>query len=82
MSKNLLCFANRYIFLYTTIFKIVFPQLSQAQEADTLKSQILNEVVISASRIKESYLKSATSIELLTLKQIQQSPALSYFDTI
>ncbi len=82
MSKNLLCFANRYIFLYITIFKIVFPQLSQAQEADTLKSQILNEVVISASRIKESYLKSATSIELLTLKQIQQNPALSYFDTI
>lgn len=82
MSKKLLCYAHRYIFIYITILKIAFPQLSQAQEADTLKSQILNEVVVSASRVKESYLKSATSIELLTLKQIQQSAALSYFDAI
>lgn len=82
MSAKLLCYTQRYIFLYITFLKIVFPQISQAQEADTLKPQILNEVVISASRIKESYLKSATSIELLTLKQIQQSAALSYFDAI
>jgi outer membrane receptor for Fe3+-dicitrate len=82
MSKKLLYYAHRYIFIYITILKIVFPQISQAQETDTLKSQILNEVVISASRVKESYLKSATSIELLTLKQIQQSAALSYFDAI
>ncbi|MEZ4901960.1 MAG: hypothetical protein R2822_09470 [Spirosomataceae bacterium] len=39
-------------------------------------------MVVSAARIKESYLKSATSIELLTLKQIGQSAAMSYFDAI
>ncbi len=42
MSKKLLCHAHRYIYIYT----IIFPQISQAQEADTLKSQILNEVVV------------------------------------
>ena len=82
MSKKLLCYAHRCICIYITTFTIAFPQISQAQEADTLKSQILNEVVVSASRVKESYLKSATSIELLTLKQMQQSAALSYFDAI
>ena len=82
MSKKLLFYIHRYILLYITIFEIGFSQISQAQEADTLKSQILNEVVVSASRVKESYLKSTTSIELLTLKQIQQSAALSYFDAI
>ena len=82
MPKKILFYAYRYILLYITIFETVFPQISQAQEADTLKSQILNEVVISASRVKENYLKSATSIELLTLKQMQQSAALSYFDAI
>ncbi len=82
MPKKILFYAYRYILLYITIFETVFPQISQAQEADTLKSQILNEVVISASRVKENSLKSATSIELLTLKQMQQSAALSYFDAI
>ncbi len=82
MSEKLLYHKYRYIFLYITFFKIIFPQESQAQAADTLKSQVMNEVVVSASRIKENYLKSATSIELLNLKQIQQSAALSYFDAI
>jgi outer membrane receptor protein involved in Fe transport len=82
MSKYLFCYANRYIIKYIAICVLLFPSFIKAQQADTLKSQVLNEVVISASRIKEKYLKSSTSIELLTLKQIQQSPALSYFDAI
>ncbi len=82
MSKYLFFYANRYIIKYIAICVLLFPSSTKAQQADTLKSQVLNEVVISASRIKEKYLKSSTSIELLTLKQIQQSPALSYFDAI
>ena len=46
MFKKLLCHTYRYILIYITIFTITFPQISQAQEADTLKSQILNEVVV------------------------------------
>jgi len=82
MPKKVLYYVYRYIFIYITILGITFSNISQAQKIDTLKSQILNEVVISASRVKESYLKSATNIELLTLKQIQQSAALGYFDAI
>ena len=82
MIKNLSFHANRYIFIYTTFVCFFLFSFLVKGQADTLKSQILNEVVISASRIKENYLKSPTSIELLTLKQIQQSPALSYFDAI
>lgn len=78
-SKGLLFFSYRYIFTYITF--LISSNL-HAQKTDTLKSQTLNEVVISASRIKENYLKSASTIELLTLKQIQQSAALSYFDAI
>jgi hypothetical protein len=48
MAKKLLCYTYRYIYIYITIFEITFPNISQAQEIDTLKSQILNEVVISA----------------------------------
>lgn len=77
--RGLLFFEKRYIFTYITIFSSLF---THAQDADTLKSRNLSEVVISASRIKENYLKAATSIELLTLRQIQQSAATSYFDAI
>ena len=82
MIKILSFYVNRYIFIYITIACFFLFSLVVQGQSDTLKSQVLNEVVISASRIKENYLKSPTSIELLTLKQIQQSPALSYFDAI
>lgn len=74
-------FTHRYIQLYITFF-VVFALRVNAQETDTLKTQNLKEIVVSASRVKENYLKSPTSIELLTLKQIQQSSATSYFDAI
>lgn len=73
---------HRYILFYKSFFLFIFSFCSHAQNADTLKSQVLNEVVISASRVKENYLKSPSTVELLTLKQIQQSSAMSYFDAI
>ncbi|CAH0997704.1 Vitamin B12 transporter BtuB [Emticicia aquatica] len=82
MFKNLLFHANRYILKYITICVLLFPSQIFAQTIDSVKSKMLDEIVVSASRIKEKYLKSPTSIELLTLKQIQQSPTLSYFDAI
>ena len=69
----------RALIKFSTLFIVSF---SFAQRPDTLAARNLNEVVVSASRIKENYLKSASSIEVLTLKQISQSPALSYFDAI
>ncbi|WP_435357202.1 TonB-dependent receptor [Emticicia sp. SJ17W-69] len=78
----MLFFIFRYISKYITLICFLIFSIPAQGQADTLKSKVLNEVVISASRIKENYLKSPTSIELLTLKQIQQSPALSYFDAI
>lgn len=81
--NSLFFLPHRYILKYiTTFFLIYLSKIVKAQQTDTLKSQILDEVVVSASRVRENYLKSPTSVELLTLKQIQQSSAMSYFDAI
>lgn len=71
-------FTNRYIFIYIAFWS----PISTFAQTDSLKTNDLSEVVISAARVQENYLKAATSIELLTLNQIQQSAAPSYFDAI
>lgn len=52
--------------------------------ANTIKTkqQLLNEVVITASRISESWLKSPVSIEKLTGRSIKLSAAPSFFDAL
>ncbi len=49
---------------------------------DSLRKIQLNEVVITASRVPESVLKSPVSIELLDARQIRLSAQPSYFDAI
>ncbi|MFD1143463.1 TonB-dependent receptor plug domain-containing protein [Larkinella insperata] len=49
---------------------------------DSLRRIQLNEVVVSASRVPESILKSPVSIERLDARQIRQSAQPSYFDAI
>ncbi|MFD2934665.1 TonB-dependent receptor [Spirosoma flavum] len=49
---------------------------------DSLRKVQLNEVVISASRVAESILKSPVSIEVLDARRIRLSAQPSYFDAI
>jgi outer membrane receptor protein involved in Fe transport len=55
---------------------------STISPADSLRKIQLNEIVVTASRIPESILKSPVSIELLDARQIRLSPQPSYFDAI
>jgi len=48
---------------------------------DTLHSD-LNEVVVSASRVEESFLRSPVTVEKLNARAIRLSPAASFFDAI
>ncbi|UTA69297.1 TonB-dependent receptor [Emticicia sp. 21SJ11W-3] len=45
-------------------------------------SEDLNQVVVSASRIEESILKSPVSIEKMDSRGIQQSPAANFYDAL
>ncbi len=49
---------------------------------DSIRSRELGEVVVSASRLPESILKSPVSIEMLDARRIRQSAQPSYFDAI
>lgn len=49
---------------------------------DTLRSRELAEVVVSASRVSESILRSPVSIEVLDARRIRLSAQPSYFDAI
>ncbi len=49
---------------------------------DTLRSRELAEVIISASRVSESVLRSPVSIEVLDARRIRLSAQPSYFDAI
>ncbi|GAB3898432.1 TonB-dependent receptor [Larkinella knui] len=59
----------------------VFPD-STGLRRDSLRKVQLNEVVVTASRVPESILKSPVSIELLDARQIRMSAQPSYFDAI
>lgn len=50
--------------------------------ADSLRRIQLSEVVVTASRVPESILKSPVSVERLDARQIRQSAQPSYFDAI
>lgn len=45
-------------------------------------SELLNQVVVSASRVEENILKSPISIEKMDTRAIQQSPAVSFYDAL
>lgn len=55
--------------------------LAEAQaQTDTLKTNSLQEIVVTASRLTESILVSAVSIQKVNRSSIGLSPALSFFD--
>lgn len=57
---------------------------SNTELSISLKSvtEELNQVVVSASRIEESILKSPVTIEKLDLRAIQQSPSANFYDAL
>jgi outer membrane receptor protein involved in Fe transport len=44
------------------------------------KSELMNEVVFSASRVEENILQSPVSIEKLDLKAVRETPSISFYD--
>ena len=56
--------------------------LAAQDERDSTKTFRLQDVVITASRLKEDILKSPVSIEKVTSSAIQQSAAPSFFDAL
>ncbi|HEY9049274.1 MAG TPA: TonB-dependent receptor [Ohtaekwangia sp.] len=48
----------------------------------TESSEVMNEVVISASRVEENILQSPVSIEKMSARDIEQTPSLSFYDAL
>lgn len=70
------------VLLISSLTRTTIPPDSTISPADSLRKVQLNEIVVTASRIPESILKSPVSIELLDARQIRLSPQPSYFDAI
>lgn len=76
------------LYLYNAFSLIFFPGIAKSQEiklkvsikSDSVKIRVLQEVVISASRVSESILKSPVSIENITNKQLKNTASPSFFD--
>ena len=45
-------------------------------------SEVMDEVVVSASRVEESILQSPVSIEKMDLRDIQQTPSVTFYDAL
>jgi outer membrane cobalamin receptor len=58
------------------------PAADTLPHPDTLRTQQLTEIVVSASRVAERVLRSPVSIEVLDTRTIRQSAQPSYFDAI
>jgi outer membrane receptor protein involved in Fe transport len=46
------------------------------------QSELIDEVVVSASRVEENILKSPVSIEKLDLKAIQETPSINFYESL
>lgn len=72
--------------LHSTIFWLGFVSThftgDTIPQPDTVRSRELAEVVVSASRVPESILRSPVSIEVLDARRIRLSAQPSYFDAI
>ena len=75
------CLSFLLLLLSSTLQAAVWPD-STITPTDSLRRIQLNEVVISASRIAESILKSPVSIDVIDARRIQLSAQPSYFDAI
>lgn len=71
--------------LFITLLGIYsLPVLSQTKDTTSLSKRVLrlDEVVISASRLQESILKSPVSIEKVTIQDFRHSAQPSFFDAL
>ncbi|HEX8330494.1 MAG TPA: TonB-dependent receptor [Hymenobacter sp.] len=57
------------------------PTPRQPNQPDTLRSA-LDEVVVSASRVEESFLQSPVTVEKLNTRAIRLTPAATFFDAL
>jgi len=71
--KKILTLLSLFIFAETT---------AQNLKLDTLTTKDIEEVVVTASRVQESILRSPVSVQKLTSKQIRLSPSPSFFDAL
>ena len=67
--------------LFTSLSTAITPADS-LPKTDSLRSVQLTEIVVSASRVAESVLRSPVSIEVLDARRIRLSAQPSYFDAI
>jgi outer membrane receptor for ferrienterochelin and colicin len=68
--------------LFLTVFPIYVTPSDSLPRPDSLRSVQLNEIVVSASRVSETVLKSPVSVEVIDARRIRQSAQPSYFDAI
>ena|SRR5688572_1477236 len=72
---------RRFYWLFSFSLIGLCPSALTAQ-VDSLRTIQLQDLVITASRMKEDITKSPVSIEKISQSTIQQSPAPSFFDEI
>ena len=58
---------------YLSIISTIFPLLLSAQKVDSTKSELLKEVIVSSQRISEKNLKTASSITVLSSKNLRNN---------
>ncbi|GAA4032902.1 TonB-dependent receptor [Hymenobacter glaciei] len=82
MPLRLPNFARQVVFAASGLPAYV-AQAQTLAPADTTRRKIgLEEVVVSASRVEESFLQSPVTVEKLNARAIRLSPAPSFFDAI
>ncbi|OUJ70886.1 TonB-dependent receptor [Hymenobacter crusticola] len=82
---------ERLRFPFTLVFSFIGYETRELQVASASsrlqvslesKSVLTNEVVVSASRVEESRLKSPVAIEKLDIRAIKETPAPSFYDAL
>ena len=69
--------------LVTCLFSAFTGQSQAITPADTTRQKVaLEEVVVSASKVEESFLQSPVTVEKLNARALRLTPALSFFDAI
>ena len=69
--------------LVTCLFSAFTGQSQVITPADTTRQKVaLEEVVVSASKVEESFLQSPVTVEKLNARALRLTPALSFFDAI
>ena len=72
-----------HVLLIMGIFPVFAAHSQTVAPADTARKKVdLGEVVVSASRVEESFLQSPVTVEKLNARALRLTPAPSFFDAI